>query len=159
MALHKMCGESVGLVLQDVVQEKCSHEVRKWSDIGSLCRQGMKKRGDIFWSQGVLHDPLWLNKGPFREGKAVYDPCVSRSVQSHHVCSVLDPSHWQPIESFIFSFCDILQLLLLIHYDRSADGYRGLGDGMCCGLGSKRSADTFDLTFACNMEDSKRWPK
>lgn len=29
LVLHKMCGESVGLVLQDVIQKKCLHEVKK----------------------------------------------------------------------------------------------------------------------------------
>lgn len=146
-----MCSESAGLVLQDVVQEKCLPEVKKWSDIGSLRRQGAKKRGDGFWGQGVLHDPLWLNKGPFREGKAVCDPRLSRSAWSHHVCAVLDPGHWQPIESFLFSFYDTFQLLLLIFYYRSVDGYRGLGDGMCCGLGSKRSAHTSELTSSVHL--------
>lgn len=125
--------------------------------------RGWRRGGMFFWSQGVLHDLLWLSKSPFREGKAACDPHLSRSAQSHHVCTALDPGRWQPIESFLFSFCDTFQLLLLIFYYRSVDGYRGLGDRMCHGLGSKCSTDTAELnhqcTFACNMEDWKWWPK
>lgn len=52
MVLHKTCSESAGFVLQGVVQEKCLHEVKKRSDIGSLGRQEMKKKGDHFLKPG-----------------------------------------------------------------------------------------------------------
>lgn len=138
--LHKMCSESA----QSSCAARCTslHEVKKWSDVRSFCRQGMKKRRDVFLSQGVLQDPLWMIKGPFSKGKTVCDPCLSTSVQYHQsLCTLLDSGHWQPTESFLFS-CDTFRLLLLIFYYTSIDGYRGLGDGIYCGLGSKPSADT-----------------
>lgn len=74
-----------------------------------------EEEGGCFWSQGVLCDPLWLNKGHFTEGKAGCDPhCLSRSSHSYRVCSC-------PL-----SFTSVtLLLLVLIFCYRSVDGYRG----------------------------------
>lgn len=45
----------------------------------------------------------------------------------------------------------MFHLLLLIFNYRSVDGCRGLGERMCCGLGCKHSADTFELTSSVHL--------
>lgn len=111
--------------------------------------RGWRRGGTIFKTRVFL--VLCLDKDLLREGKAVWESHLSRSAQSHHVCAVLDPGHWQIIESFLFSICAMFQLLLLILNYRSGDGCRGLQEGMCCGLGHKRSADTSALTTSIHL--------
>lgn len=124
--------------------------VRSESDqiLAVFVGRGWRREGTIFKTR-VFFMILWLYKDRFREGKAVWESHLSGSAQSHHFCAVLGPGHWQTVESFFI--CDMFHLLLLIFNYRSVDSCRGLGERMCCGLGCKHSADTFELTSSVHL--------